>query len=187
MRSTRIIWAGVLLLLVGAVAPGYSQQSQDPKPPKHEPEDRSRGQAAPANPGGLQSREHQPAEHRIDQDEQREVWRQNRAHTWRTEHRYWQQRGGYRGFRIPENRFRPYFGKDHWFRIYDSPMTMVDRHPRFQHGGYWFRLVDPWPEDWSNNWYEKDDVYIDYTDDGYYLYNRNHPGVRVAVMAYDGP
>ena len=42
-------------------------------------------------------------------------------------------------------------------------------YPRFQYGGYWFSLVDLWPEYWSNNWYDNDDVYIDYAGDGYYL------------------
>ena len=32
----------------------------------------------------------------------------------------------------------------------------------------------------SENWYATDDVYIDY-DDGYYLYNRRYPSVRLAV------
>ena len=44
-------------------------------------------------------------------------------------------------------------------------------------------MVDPWPEYWSENWYDSDDVYIDYIDydDGYYLYNPHHPQVRLAI------
>jgi len=53
-------------------------------------------------------------------------------------------------------------------------------YPRFYYAGYSFLLVDPWPESWSDNWYENDDVYIDY-DDGYYLYNRGYPYVRLAI------
>ncbi len=41
-------------------------------------------------------------------------------------------------------------------------------------------LLDPWPEYWSDDWYTADDVYIDY-DDGYYLYNRRDPQVRLAI------
>jgi hypothetical protein len=52
--------------------------------------------------------------------------------------------------------------------------------PRFQWGGFWFLLVDPWPEDWAENWYDTDDVCIDYVD-GYYLYNRRHPGVAIGI------
>ena len=56
-------------------------------------------------------------------------------------------------------------------------------YPRFQYGGYTFLLVDPWPSDWDPNWYDADDLYIDYDeyDDGYYLYNRNYPNERLAV------
>jgi hypothetical protein len=36
--------------------------------------------------------------------------------------------------------------------------------------------MDPYPEYWGDSWYETDDVYVDYADDGYYLYNRTHPG-----------
>jgi hypothetical protein len=54
-------------------------------------------------------------------------------------------------------------------------------YPRFEYSGYSFLLVDPWPEYWSDNWYDADDLYIDY-DDGYYLYNRSYPQVRLAVM-----
>jgi hypothetical protein len=55
---------------------------------------------------------------------------------------------------------------------------------RFQYGGYWFGLIDPWPEYWSDDWYDSDDLYVDYYGDGYYLYNRSHPGDRVAISFY---
>jgi hypothetical protein len=57
---------------------------------------------------------------------------------------------------------------------------MYEGYPEFAYGGFSFLMVDPWPGDWSANWYASDDVYIDY-DDGYYLYNRRYPQERVAV------
>jgi hypothetical protein len=54
-------------------------------------------------------------------------------------------------------------------------------YPRFEYGGYSFLMVDPWPEYWSDNWYASDDVYVDYDNDGYYLFDRNDPQVRLAV------
>lgn len=116
--------------------------------------------------------------------QQRVAWQRERAHSWQSEHRTWQQRGGYNGYRVPDDRFRGYYGQDHGFRIYSLPVMFVGGHRRFRYGGYWFSLVDPWPEYWSDNWYENDDVYIDYYDDGYYLYNRRHPGVRIAISFY---
>jgi len=53
-------------------------------------------------------------------------------------------------------------------------------YPRFQYHGYSFLMVDPWPADWAQNWYDTDEVYVGY-DNGYYLYNRSHPGEAVAV------
>ena len=40
---------------------------------------------------------------------------------------------------------------------------MVGGYPRFQYGGLSFSVVDPWPEYWSDNWYDNDDMYIDYS------------------------
>jgi hypothetical protein len=72
-----------------------------------------------------------------------------------------------------------YFGNDHFFRLGGQP-EMYMGYPRFEYSGYSFLLVDPYPEDWSDNWYYSDDVYIDY-DNGYYLHDRSYPGVRLAI------
>jgi len=106
---------------------------------------------------------------------------QSRASSWNTDHRTWGQRGGYNGYRVPEDRFRQYFGRDHYFRISGLPMVFVGGYPRFQYDGYWVTFVDPWPDTWPDTWYETDDVYLDYTDDGYYVYNRTRPGPGIAV------
>jgi hypothetical protein len=108
-------------------------------------------------------------------------WQGRRARDWRSDHRTWEQRGGYRGYRIPEYRFGRYFGPRHFFRIHDLPVQVFSGYPSFLYGGYWFSLVDPWPENWAEDWYETDDVYIAYTGDGYYLFNRRFPGVGIAV------
>jgi hypothetical protein len=138
-----------------------------------------------------QQQQHQQQANRSPQEahhgrpsEQRVVWQQDRAHSWQSEHRTWQQRGGYSGYRIPEDRFRRSFGRDHGFRIYSLPVVVVGTNRRFQYGGYWFSLVDPWPEYWSDKWYDNDDLYLDYSDDGYYMYNRRHPGDRIAISLY---
>ena len=96
-----------------------------------------------------------------------------------SDHRTWAQRGGYGGYYIPQDRFSLYFGSDHLFRIRSRPI-IVGGYPRFQYGGFWFMMVDPWPDYWSDSWYNSDDVYIDY-DDGYYLYNRRYPGEAIAI------
>lgn len=70
------------------------------------------------------------------------------------------------GYRIPDDRYRGYFGPQHQFRIYNQPFLVVGGYPRFQYNGYWITLVDPWPQSWTNDWYDTDDVYVTYADNG---------------------
>jgi len=118
-----------------------------------------------------------PAQERV----QHSSWQQQRAKRWESDHRNWQQRGGYHGYHIPDARFRGYFGPEHGFRIYGLPFLVVSGHPRFRYRGYWFSPVDPWPESWANNWYDTDEVYVTYTDHGYYLFDRVHPDSGIAI------
>jgi len=63
---------------------------------------------------------------------------------------------------------------------------VIGGYPRFEYGGLWFSVIDPVPEYWSDDWFDNDDVYIAYTDDGYYLCNRDYPGDRIAITVYAG-
>ena len=233
MKPVGFINTGVLLLLLGTVAPAYAQQEQheqEGKPPKQEqqakPEkqqkakgqqkqkrqqeargqqkqqqkrqqeargqqEQQRQQRAQGQQEQQRQQQRQQQARRPSQQEQRgregkhrTVWQQHRARSWEAEHRTWQQRGGYNGYRIPEARYRGYFGPRHWFRIYRYPVEMYGGYPRFQYRGFWFGLVDPWPEYWADDWYQNDDVYIVYLEDGYYLYNRRHPRDRIAITVY---
>ena len=112
---------------------------------------------------------------------QQSAWQEHRSQRWDSDHRTWQQRGGYNGYRIPDDRFRVYFGPEHGFRISGLPFLVVGGYPRFQYGGYWCSLVDPWPGSWAANWYDTDDVYVVYVDNGYYLFNRSYPNVGIAI------
>jgi len=77
--------------------------------------------------------------------------------------------------RIPDDRFRSNFGHEHVFRMREP--VMVGGYSRFRYGGYWFGFVEPWPA----GWYYTDDVYIDYEDGGYYMYDPYYPGARFAI------
>jgi len=77
--------------------------------------------------------------------------------------------------RIPDDRFHSNFGREHAFHV-GNPV-MVGGYSRFQYGGYWFGFVQPWPV----GWYYTDDVYIDYVDGGYYMYNPYYPGARFSI------
>ncbi len=117
----------------------------------------------------------------VPQEQRQAVWQQHRAHNWQAEHRTWQQRGGYNGYRIPQARFDGYFGPGHDFRMSRFSLVIYGGHPRFYCNGFWFSMLDPWPETWSSDWYNNDNVYINYTDGGYYMYNQNYPGIGIAV------
>jgi hypothetical protein len=107
-----------------------------------------------------------------------------RANNWAREHRSWQQRGGYSGYRIPQPRYQSSFGPSHGFHMFSFPLLVIGGFPRFQFGGLWFSVMDPWPEYWSDDWYGSDDLYIESFGGGYYLHNRRHPLDRIALTVY---
>ncbi len=118
------------------------------------------------------------------QAEHQAIWDKYRAIDWQSEHRSWQERGGYNGYRIPADRTLGSFGPSHAFRVFNNPLVMLGGHPMFQYSNIWFSVVDLLPEYWSGSWYQNDDVYIDYSGGGYYLGNRKHPLDRIALTAY---
>jgi hypothetical protein len=174
-------------------APPQGERAQ-PRPGAHVP---PANQPAPPPPQGYARAPQRPYAHSFRTEDQARAWQQqrawalhgawqehgtweqHRARHWVLEHRTWTQRGGYGGFVVPFDRFTVLFGRQHWFRLYTRPV-IVGGYPRFWFGGYWWMIVDPWPEFWSDTWYDADDVYIDYSD-GYYLYNRRHPGPGLAL------
>jgi len=123
----------------------------------------------------------QPQRSQRQQQVRQSAWQRHRSQNWQSDHRNWQQRGGYHGYRIPDDRYRGYFGPSHGFRINALPFMVVGGYPRFQYQGYWISTVDPWPDSWGNDWYDNDDVYVDYVDNGYYLYNRRYPSSGIAI------
>jgi hypothetical protein len=197
--------ASVLLLSLAATSFGYAQNNLDKskdkdkqgkqagpvKQPLKQVEQRGQQGQRPQKPGdsgkslGQQKQmELSPEQRRAQQRKQESAWQERRANHWQYEHRNWQQRGGYKGDRIPEDYFRDHFGDTHAFRIYGLPFMYEAGNPRFQYDGYWFTLLDPYPEDWGGRWYETDDVYVAYRGDGYYLFNRRNPnpaGIALSV------
>jgi hypothetical protein len=74
--------------------------------------------------------------------------------------------------RIPDDRFRSSFGREHHFRV-----EHVDNR-RFHYGGYWFTFNEGWPVGWAYS----DDFYIDFIDGQYYLIDLSHPGVQLLLV-----
>jgi hypothetical protein len=195
MRMKLAVSAGVLVMVLGMMAPAYGQheegRKEEAKPQEHHEQAKEPAARAQQAYGGVYHggvRADGPTNGGVHhsgvpqhEGQVRSGFTQSRAKSWSSEHRTWAQRGGYNGYRIPEARFRQYFGREHFFRIGGVPLVFVGGFPRFQYDGYWVTFIDPWPEGWPADWYETDDVYLDYTGDGYYLYDRNYPGIGVAV------
>lgn len=159
------------------------QQARDARPAQHDEHQAQQGnQHAQQQQRTEPTRGNEPPRRSEEQQRvQQSAWQEHRSERWESDHRTWQQRGGYNGYRIPDDRFRGYFGPDHGFRIYGLPFLVVGGFPRFQYSGYWFSPVDPWPGYWAADWYDTDDVYVVYVDNGYYLYNRRYPNVGIAI------
>ncbi len=164
----------ILLLALGACAVSYGQDDQD----KHKDKDTRQNQDKHAGAGNQQQKqlERSPEQAHDQQRKQESAWQERRANHWEYERRSWQQRGGYNGYRVPDDYFHDHYGDGHAFRIYGLPFAYEAGNPRFQFNGYWFTMLDPYPENWGGRWYETDDVYIAYRGDGYYLFNRGYPG-----------
>ena len=79
------------------------------------------------------------------------------------------------GGHIPDERFRANFGREHTFHV--GRPVIVEGSPRFQYGGYWFVIAQPWPVGWAYT----DVVYVDYIGGGYYLLSPVHPGVQISI------
>jgi hypothetical protein len=107
-------------------------------------------------------------------------WKGNRSANWHRDHATWIQRGGYQGYYIPGPTFSQHFGRNNGFLIASQPVV-YQGYSRFNHGGQSFVMVDPYPSAWSTNWYARDEVVVEY-DQGYYLYNRKHPGYPIALV-----
>ena len=128
-----------------------------------------RGQEQPAtrpDEGRRQNDNRQPEASRP--QEQRPAQEMDRGH---------EQRQAQRGKHIPDDKFRASFGREHVFHVRREQVVNTPQ-PVVVYGGYSFQLVEAWPADWGFD----DDVYVDYMDDGYYLIDPVHPGIRIAVF-----
>jgi hypothetical protein len=139
----------------------HQQQAQAPKQqPQHQQQQQAKGQQQ-------QQHQQQTASSQRPQRSQQEQTRQREQPALRLSARG--------SGRIPDDRFRSNFGRGHNFHM-GNPV-LVSGYSRFQYGGYWFGFVQPWPA----GWYYTDDVYIDYVDGGYYMYDPYYPGARFAI------
>lgn len=175
MKLLAIVGTAALSVILGL---SLSVQAQDEPHPQEE--NRARPDDKPAHEQDKQAHEEDKQEDKHAQQEDKHAdkrenqedrsARQDERHEQRSDRREDKREG-----RIPDERFRANFGREHTFRI--GRPVIVEGAPRFQFGGYWFAIAQPWPAGWGYD----DDVYVDDVDDGYFLLSPVHPGVRIAI------
>src|ERR1700681_2847995 len=78
------------------------------------------------------------------------------------------------GARIPDDRFRANFGREHTFRVNQAD---YNRDRRFQYGGHWVGVR----EQGAGNWLYTQDVFVVEINGVYYLCNPMYPGVNLVL------
>ena len=170
--------------------PKEKPKQEEPKkqPPKQQPDETPQPKSKPEKPKQEPAPppKQKPDEKQQQQDE-KERQKQQKEEAKREKNRPPQQQNTQpdnrkqsgaqaKGQRIPPEKFRASFGREHHFRVAHRD----DR--RFQYSGYWFEVVEVWPAGWSFD----DDCYIEEDGDDYYLVDIVHPGIRVLVIVVSG-
>jgi flagellar motor protein MotB len=183
MKLVGVISTAVLSLTLGAAVPVYAQQEEHAQQEeKHAQQDEKKMQ--PQKPAQQEEKKAQQEEKKTQQEkpaqqeekkaQQEEKKPQQEKLT--AQHEQQAERAGGDNHRIPDDRFRANFGHEHVFVI--NRPVIIEGQPRFQYGGYWFGFSQPWPVGWLYT----DNVYVDFVDGGYYLYNPFHPGIRIVII-----
>jgi hypothetical protein len=167
MRLLSTIGTAVLSLTI--VAPVYAQQEQheQKEEEKAKPEEKEK-KAQPEKP--VKQEQGRAQEEKNTKPEEKNA-RQEQQRAPEAKPATQMQHAG--GGRIPDDRYRANFGREHSFRVSEGDY----RNHRFQYGGYWFGFAGVWP----SNWLYTQDVYVIDIDGVYYLCNPVYPGVNVAL------
>jgi hypothetical protein len=178
MKLVGILSTALLSLTLGAAAPAYAQQEEHAQQEdKKVQQDKPAQEEKHAQQEDKKMQQDKPAQQEEKHAQQEEKKVEHDKPAQHEEHEQQAQRTGSHG-RIPDDHFRANFGREHVF-IINRPV-IVEGQPRFQYGGYWFGFGQPWPVGWAYT----DNVYVDYVDGGYYLYNPFHPGIRIIVNVF---
>jgi hypothetical protein len=195
MKVKYILGATALsLILAGAAYPQQEQEKEKPQQQEQKPEQKPAEQPKqkPAEQPKTQQRQEQQSANKQQQQEQKNEQKQEKQSARQQSEQQKQSEQGNRERqdvtkqrtderdqhsdhdhgRIPDDRFRASFGREHHFRVghFDNR--------RFQYGGYWFSFNEGWPVGWAYT----DDFYIDFIDGQYYLIDLTRPGVQLLLV-----
>jgi len=203
MNLVGVFSTAVLSLTLVAAVPVYAQQEDNTKPAqeqkntqqedKNTQQEKKNGQQQDKNTQQEQKsaqqqdkntqQEQKSAEQQDKnaQQEKRNAQQQNKNNQQEQKNAQQQQRteqgqraSGNGSGRIPDDRFKANFGREHSFHVSQADYS---NGRRFQYGGYSFGFVDAWP----SNWLYTQDVYVIEINGVYYLCNPMYPGVSIAL------
>src|ERR1700733_8732505 len=168
MKLVGAISTAVLSLTLGVGIPAYAQQEQHDQQeenkdkPAQEKEKKAQPekQAKPENNNARENKSAKPEEKKAPQQRTQQAKPAKQEQNARTN-----------GGRIPDDRYKANFGRQHTFRVSEGDY----RNHRFQYGGYWFGFAPPWP----SNWLYTQNVYVVDINGVYYLCNSSYPGVNI--------
>jgi hypothetical protein len=167
MKRVTVFSTAALAVLLGIAAPVYAQDEHPQEEKRAEPDHKAAHEPDKQSDKQGDKDRDKPDRH-ADQDQK--VAHQDDRHDQQPA-----RSEGRQGGHIPDDRFRANFGRQHTFTIRHP--VIVEGTPRFQYGGYWFVIVQPWPVGWAYT----DVVYVDYIDGVYYLLSPVHPGVQISI------
>ena len=160
---------GTAFLSLVLAAPAYAQQEQhEQEEQKDKPAQEKEKKAQPEKPTKQEEKNAQ-AEKNAKPEEKNAKQEQQRASEAKPEKQEQHASGG----RIPADRYKANFGREHTFRVSQGEYSSG----RFQYGGYWFGFGGAWP----SNWLYTQDVYVIEIDGMYYLCNPTYPGVNLVI------
>jgi hypothetical protein len=162
MKLVGAVSTAVLSLSLGIGIPAYAQQEQNGQ------QEENKGKAAQEEKRTQPEKSAKPEE-RNAQQEKNKPEEKNARQQAKPEQNQRHAAGG----RIPADRYKANFGREHRFRVNQGEYSSG----RFQYGGYWFGFGGAWP----SNWLYTQDVFVVEIDGMYYLCNPMYPGVNLAI------
>jgi len=156
-------------LTLGVSAPVYAQQEQHEQQEEQKAKPAQDEKKAQPEKPAKQEEKNAQEEKNTKPEEKNAKQEQQRAPEAKPEKQEQHASGG----RIPADRYKANFGREHTFRVSQGDYSSG----RFQYGGYWFGFGGAWP----SNWLYTQDVYVIEIDGMYYLCNPMYPGVNLVI------
>ena len=189
MKTLGTLSMAVLLLLTAGSVRIYAQDADRPpqgqeEKAKQKDKDKGTMQEERRDKDQPNMKQDERRDRQEDKKDQRMDQRQDQKMDQRMERNEHQHPAAAKGKKIPDEKFKQNFGRQHTVKVNKIITTtrIVPGQTQFVYAGTPFVFLDPWPADWAFT----DDCYIDFVNDEYVLVNPYHPGVYVTLMVGGG-